>query len=97
MQAGHNGVDSKGKPRYRTTANHLVIRNKGEATASDIYVTVEEVDGQFLFEEPAAFDLTKNSEMQFSMIALRSGNAKVNMTWTEDGNSREAVQSIRVR
>lgn len=96
-QREQNGVDSKGKPRYRTTANHLVIRNKGEATASGIYVTVEEVDGQFLFEEPAAFDLTKNSEMQFSMIALRSGNAKVNMTWTEDGDSREAVQSIRVR
>jgi hypothetical protein len=96
-QREQNGVDNKGKPRYRTTSNHLVISNKGEATASGIHVTVEEADGQFLFDEPAAFDLTKNSEVQFSLIALRSGNAKVNMKWTEDGEAREAVQSIRVR
>ena len=58
---------------------------------------MEEVDGQSLFDEPAACDLTKSAELQFSMIALRSGNAKVNMVWPEDGDSREAVQSIRVR
>lgn len=90
-----NGVDNKGKPRYRTTANHLVISNTGDATATDIYVTVEEIDGQFMFEEPVPFNPTRNSEMQFSMTALHSGNAKINMTWTEDGESREATQSIR--
>jgi hypothetical protein len=96
-QREQNGVDNKGKPRYRTTANHLVIRNKGEATASDVHITLEEIDGQFHFEEPDSFDLTKNSELQFSLIALRSGNAKVHMTWSEDGESREAAQSIVVR
>lgn len=96
-QREQNGVDSKGRPRYRTITNHLVVRNKSATTASDIHLTVEEIDGQFLFEEPAAFDLTENSEMQFSMIALRAGNARINMTWTEDGDSREAVQYIRVR
>ncbi|MFB9796613.1 DUF4062 domain-containing protein [Arthrobacter citreus] len=96
-QREQNGVDSKGKPRYRTTANHLVIGNKGDTTASDVHVTVEEIDGQFIFERPAPFDLTKNSELQFSLMALHSGNAKVTMTWTEDGEPREAMQSIRVR
>lgn len=91
-----NGVDGKGKPRYRTIANHLVITNTGESAATNIHVTVEEIDGQFTFEEPAPFNLTRNSEMQFSMIALYSGNAKVNMTWTEDGEPRETTQSIRV-
>lgn len=92
-----NGVDNKGKPRYRTTANHLVIRNGGDATASDVQVTIEEIDGQFIFEEPAPFELTSNSELQFSLIALHSGNAKVNMTWTEDGESKTTTQSILVR
>jgi nucleoside 2-deoxyribosyltransferase len=96
-QREQNGVDNKGKPRYRTTANHLVIRNGGDATASDVHVTVEEIDGQFIFEEPAPFDLTRNSELQFGLMALHSGNAKVNMTWTEDGESRSAAQSILVR
>lgn len=92
-----NGVDNKGKPRYRTTANHLVIRNKGDATASNVQIAVEAISSQFHFEQPEPFDLTKNSEMQFVLIPLRSGNAKVNMTWTEDGELREAAQSILVR
>lgn len=96
-QREQNGVDNKGKPRYRTTANHLVIGNKGDTTASDVHVTVEEIDGQFIFERPAPFDLTKNSELQFSLMALHSGNAKVTMTWAEAGEPRKAMQSIRVR
>lgn len=96
-QREQNGVDNKGKPRYRTTANHLVIGNKGDTTASDVHVTVEEIDGQFVFESPDPFELTKNSELQFSLIAIRSGNAKVTMTWTEDGEQREVTQSIRVK
>lgn len=95
-QREQRGVDSRGKPRYRTTANHLVISNKGAAKASDIHLTVEGIDATVNFEDPQPFDLTKGSEMQFSLIALRSGNVKVNMRWTEEGEPREADQSIRV-
>jgi len=92
-----NGVDSKGKPRYRTTANDLVIRNTGDATASGVEIALDTISGQFHFEVPPAFDLTKNSEVQFPLMAIRSGNAKVNMTWTEDGEIRQETQSIIVR
>lgn len=96
-QREQNGVDNKGKSRYRTTANHLVISNKGGATATGVQITAEEIDGQFLFDDPDPFDLTKGSELQFSLIGIRSGNARVKMAWTEDGEAREVEQSIRVR
>jgi hypothetical protein len=88
---------SNGKSRTRTTQNHLVVENVGGATASDLRITLEEVDGSFMFEEPEPFDLTRGSEAQFSLIGLRSGNARVNMTWTEEGEPKEASQTIRVR
>lgn len=59
-------------------------------------LTVEEIDATVNFEDPQPFDLTRGSEMQFSLIALRPGNVKVNMRWTEEGEPREADQSIRV-
>lgn len=95
-QREQRGIDNRGRPRYRTTANHLVISNKGAAKASDIHLTVEEIDATVNFEDPQPFDLTRGSEMQFSLIALRPGNVKVNMRWTEEGEPREADQSIRV-
>lgn len=56
----------------------------------------EEIDATVNFEDPQPFDLTRGSEMQFSLVALRAGNVRVNMRWTEDGEPREADQSIRV-
>lgn len=88
---------SNGKSRTRTVQNDLVIENIGEATASDVRLTVEEIDGHFMFEEPEPFELTKGSEAQFSFIGLRSGNARVRMSWTEAGESKDASQTIRVR
>lgn len=91
-----NGVDARGKPRYRTTANHLVLRNTGDATASDVHVTLDPIDGQFHFEQPEPFDLTRKSELQSSLTALRSGNARITMNWTENGETRQENQSMVV-
>lgn len=91
-----SGIGSNGKPRYRTTANHLVISNEGNATAKGVRVSME--PGEFIFEGPEEpFDLTKGSEVQYSLIGIRSCNAQVNLSWEEDGQEREAHPTIRVK
>ncbi|WP_159620310.1 DUF4062 domain-containing protein [Arthrobacter zhaoguopingii] len=92
-----NGQDTRGRPRYRILMNDLVIENRGNTTASNIDITVDEIDGHFMFEKPEPFDLPPNSEVQFSLIGIRSGNARVTMTWNEDGEPKQHVQLIRVR
>lgn len=91
-----SGTSSNGKPRYRTTTNHLVISNKGDRTAMGVRVSME--PGEFMFEGPEEpFDLPKDSEVQYSLIGIRSCNAQVNLRWEEDGQPKEAHPTITVK
>jgi len=91
-----SGTDSKGKIKYRTLANDLVIRNDGELTAEAIHVTVDAMGGTVHFEDPEPFDLTRDSEVAFTLIPLEgSGNLGVHMQWTEQGESRDFTQTVR--
>lgn len=90
-----SGTDNKGRPKYRTLVNDLVVRNDGNRTAEGI--TLEIVgESPGLFEAPEPFDLTPTSESQFNMIALHSGNAVVKASWTEGGESKEVTRTVRV-
>lgn len=92
-----SGVDARGKTKYRTVVNDLVIRNEGDVTAEGITVTVDPMGGSVHFTEPEPFDLTRGSEAAFQMISLEgSNNVKVRMQWTEEGEAREFTQTARL-
>lgn len=91
------GTDSKGKIKYRTTSNHLIVRNDGDETAEEIRVTSKPLDGQVVFDEPEPFDLTRGSERAFPMMGLGGGNnVEVSLMWTESGVAKTFTQTIRV-
>lgn len=90
-------LGSTGKSRAKTRS-YLVISNSGDATASDVQISLEADEDQFArWSDPEPFELTRNSELEFGLIAARSGNVRVKMAWTESGESKEASQTIRVR
>jgi hypothetical protein len=92
-----SGTDSKGKIKYRTITNDLIILNDGDATAEKINLTVDAMGSVIHFEEPEPFDLTRGSEVAFPLIRLDgSANVKVQMHWTEEDQERNFTQTVRV-
>jgi hypothetical protein len=91
------GIDSRGKTRYRTIANHLVIRNDGYSTAEGILVRAAGIGGDVKFEQPSPFDLTPGSEIAFPMTGLGgTENVRIVMTWTEGGQAKDFSQTVRL-
>ncbi|MFE7628905.1 DUF4062 domain-containing protein [Kocuria sp. NPDC057446] len=92
------GVDSKGKAKYRTKANALVVRNEGETAAENLIVEVEGINGTVVkfqgSEEPVT--LHRDSELQWSCVPLKSGSVQVTAQWTENGLAKKEVRTVSV-
>lgn len=95
------GVDSKGRPKIRTTRNHLVVRNLSTTTAAE-HLTFEfrpiSGDHGHLFEGPEGpVTLYPSSELEWRLITTRSFTAEISARWMENGIPREQVVTTTVR
>jgi hypothetical protein len=88
-------MDGKGKITYRTTRNHLIVSNEGQAAAEGLTFTVEPInDTMFHFdavEEP--FDLNPRSQMAWLLIAgggwgNTGSNVLVKAQWHEGDQAK---------
>lgn len=92
------GMDSKGKTKYRTKANALVVRNEGDAAAENLTVEVEGINGaQVSFEGPdEPVTLHRDSELRWTCIPLRYGSVQVTAHWIEDGSPKKEIRTVSV-
>lgn len=99
------GMDSKGRMKYSTTQNHLVVRNDGTVAAEDLTFELSGVGGtEFVFPDAPDGPVTVHplSTMSWLLIPASglgsSGNTvAISGTWSEDGAPREANWTITLR
>ena len=97
--------DSKGRLKYRTKINDLMVTNDGDADAEEMSFTVEAVgDTSFAFPEPPTEPVTihQGSSMGWLLIPTpslgNSGNTvKIEAKWTENGEPKGHTRTVMLR
>lgn len=91
-----NGVDSKGKPKTRTTENHLVVRNDGEVAVEDLTFDVKGLDDSLTrFDGPdEAITLYPHSELRWFCLGYGSGIVQITARWTENGTQHDHIRTV---
>ncbi|HIW92486.1 MAG TPA: DUF4062 domain-containing protein [Candidatus Corynebacterium avicola] len=95
-----NGVDKRGKQKYTTTRNQLVVENSGNRAAENLTFTVNGVDGCSIHRgdlPTSPLTLEAESTRTWTMIPLSSGTVEITAEWTEAGEPKTAVRTIAVR
>lgn len=95
-----NGVDKRGKQKYTTTRNQLVVENSGNRAAENLTFTVNGVDGCSIHHgdlPTSPLTLEAESTRTWTMIPLSSGTVEITAEWTEAGEPKTAVRTIAVR
>lgn len=93
------GFDKRGKAKYRTTSNRLVVQNLSTSTtASGVMVDVQGLNDLVMrFDGPSApFDLTPGSSRSFVLIPMSRGDVEVRFTWTEGSEQKTSTVTIPV-
>lgn len=94
------GVDPKGKVKYRTTRNELVVNNEGAMAAERLTFTLEPIgETHFRFDQiEETFDLSPGSQMAWLLIPLSGSgrNVRVTAQWYE-GNQKGRLLDRRPR
>ncbi len=92
--------DNRGKMKYRTRGERLVVRNIGTATAVALRVALrarsEEEQPPTLWDEDNHPDLIPESEFSWPLMG-HMGTARsfiVDMTWTEEDEERTETQHV---
>ncbi|MEV2221585.1 hypothetical protein AB0E01_17095 [Nocardia vinacea] len=91
-----NGVDSKGKPKYRTR-QRLVVKNESTTTtAEQLTLDISEISGYVLDFDSAPFDLHPMADLQWVMMTHAGAPMRANviLRWVENGESMERRQPI---
>lgn len=97
-----SGIDKGGRPTFRTTLNHLEVRNMGSATAESITFSVSPVNGsRFSFPNPptAPFDLQPDSSMSWVLIPMTGigspgRTVQIDVSWAEGGRPLSTTRTI---
>jgi hypothetical protein len=93
-------MDSKGRTKYKTRGEKLVVRNVGTATATALSIELRGLDEEqrppTLWNEPAQPDLIPDSEFSWPLAGFMgtARNFIVAMTWTEGGEQRTETQHV---
>lgn len=94
-----DGVDSKGKPKFRTV-DLLFVRNEGSATAKRVVLDAAgtTADDQFSFWGPdQPFDLLPQAERSWPLLPLGAcSEIVVKTTWHEGDEQFDTEQTISV-
>jgi hypothetical protein len=95
-------LDNRGKVKYRTRAERLVVRNIGAATATALKVELrgldEEQEPPRIWNEDVQPDVIPDSEFSWPLnTSMNTANAfVVVMTWTEGEEERTETQHVAV-
>lgn len=92
-----NGVDNKGRPKYRDH-RRLILQNRGDVAAESIELTLSAPEGNgFRFIGPEdPFDLLPDAERDWPLMPLNTREVTVSTVWSEDGTQYEENQTISV-
>lgn len=95
------GLDQKGKMKYTTIRNHLIVTNEGAVKAEGLTFTVEPIDDTDFHFDPveAPVDLSGHSQMSWLLIAgggwgNAGNNVLVKAEWLEDNRSKNDSWSV---
>lgn len=92
------GVDPKGKMKYRTTRNELVVNNEGTSTAERLTFTVEPIGGTgFSFNQVQdPYDLGPRSQMAWLLIPTggTDRNVRVTAQWYEGDLKKDGTWTV---
>lgn len=95
-----DGVDKRGKQKYKTTSNRLVVENTGSVPAEDLTFTVTGLDGCRVHDgdlPTTPFTLEAHSTRSWIVIPLSSGTVEIAAAWTEGGEDKNAKFTTEVR
>lgn len=95
------GIDGRGRVRYRTTANRLVVENTGDVDVVDLEFTTSWKGSGYdvpphIDDHSEPITLPAGSQMQWTCVPLGSGNLTIHAKWAEDGQPRERSWSVAV-
>lgn len=100
----HSGFDRRGNPKYRSTANDLVVRNDGDVAAEDLTFEVKAVgDTEFHFEAPdGPVTIQPRSEMAWLLVPMPHMGAvgrtvEIAATWREGDLQQTATRTVALR
>lgn len=99
------GLDKRGKMQYRTTANDLIVTNKGSVAAEQLTFELTAVGPtHFAFPEAPEEPVTvhPDSSLSWTLIPMpswgASGNTvQINARWTEKGELKESTRTITLQ
>ncbi|WP_141657126.1 hypothetical protein [Corynebacterium variabile] len=95
-----DGVDNRGKQKYKVTSNRLVVENSGAVAAEDMTFTVTGLDGCRIHDgdlPTTPFTLETHSTRSWIVIPLSSGTVEISAAWTEGGEDKNATFTTEVR
>lgn len=93
-----NGVDSRGKPKYRTRDRLIVTNESTTIRAEQLAFDFSELGGAIIVLDDAPFDLNPRATMHWT-LGIDSGSptrATVKMKWTENGEEQSLDQTINL-
>lgn len=91
-----NGVDSKGRPKYRDR-QRIVVENKSHTTTAEQFrfEVTGDIDGRLhLAYDGEPFDLIADAEMQWVAVPIQMSSATFTLHWVEDGHEMTANQVV---